>query len=110
MLVVVMLLLSPVCHRHYFCLSLPLIMGLVAANGARRPLSRPGMALTLLLAINVVTNVLPHIPLLYVLRDKGLAMYGALLLWLVGLAVLWKTSGTRPTADAGRREVPRTAA
>lgn len=94
-LMIVMILLSPVCHLHYFALALPLVMGLVAAaweESGTEPLSAGWRAL---LAWNVAGNGLPHLPGLQLLKDLGLAMYTALLLWVAGLAVLWK-----------RRQVP----
>ncbi|MBV9125193.1 MAG: DUF2029 domain-containing protein, partial [Planctomycetes bacterium] len=90
MLVLIMLLLSPVCHLHYFCLSVPLVMGLLAAHWEKAQAPHQGKGLALLLAVYAVANVLPHIPGLEVIRDLGLAMYGALLLWLVGMRVLWR--------------------
>lgn len=93
-LTVIMLLLSPVCHLHYFCLSLPLVMGLLAAVWESKPgfLARVGMPAALVLY--GVANTLPHFQTFQLLRDCGLATYAALGLWLVGMAVLWK----RPTS------------
>jgi hypothetical protein len=104
LLILNMLLLSPVCHLHYFSLSLPLVMALLAVHwqGARN--SRPAtVGLILLLVWNGVANLLPHLPALLVLREGGLAMYAALSLWLVGVVVLWRRSdgaGSRALAGA----------
>ena len=89
-LVLAMLLLSPVCHLHYFCLSLPLVMGLVAAAWERTGTARLGWGLKALLAGNFVANTLPNLPGLELVRDLGLAMYAALGLWLVGCIALWR--------------------
>jgi hypothetical protein len=99
-LVVLMLLLSPVCHLHYFCLSLPLVVGVLAATweGASAPHLGTGMLLAL--TANVAANTLPHFagpraPLMQLLRDDGLASAAALLLWLVGILILWKRGRPR---------------
>jgi hypothetical protein len=96
-LIVIMLLLSPVCHLHYFCLSLPLGMGLLAAVWERdgNPLER--MAVYTVLILHGIATALPHIPGLQPLRDSGMAGWGALLLWLVGMVILWQRSRS-PTA------------
>jgi hypothetical protein len=90
-LTVIMLLLSPVCHLHYFCLCLPLIMGSLAAiwqnNGSL--LGRVGISAVV--AVHLIGNALPHIPGLQPLRDCGLATYAALLLWLAGIVILWRS-------------------
>jgi hypothetical protein len=101
-LVVLMLLLSPVCHLHYFSLSVPLVMGLIAAPGRLH-----GRGLWVLLAFNVVANALPRLPGLEVLRDLGLASYAALALWAAGCVVLWR-SCPRPTPAAAREPDDRT--
>jgi hypothetical protein len=101
-LVLNMLLLSPVCHLHYFCLALPLVMGLVATRWDRVEDPRLGLCWTLLMHVYLAANVLPNLPGLEVLRDLGLAMYAALLLWLVGCAMLLlqrrRTTATEATA------------
>jgi hypothetical protein len=107
-LVLNMLLLCPVCHLHYFCLALPLVMGMLALSWEGAPTPGLGVGWVSLLAVNVVANALPLFPGLELLRDAGLAMYAALLLWTAGL-VLWARSpaagsGTRNAAGPGYRE------
>lgn len=85
-----MLLLCPVTHLHYFCLCLPLVIGLLAAaleHGYTLPL---GMRWHFLMATFFVCGLLPVLPGMEITRDIGLAMYGALLLWLSGCAFLRK--------------------
>jgi hypothetical protein len=101
-LTVLMLLLSPVCHLHYFCLSLPLAMGMVAAvwNHETHETHLKGKwigkaTLVGVLVLYGLANALPLFPRLQALRDGGLAMYAALLLWLAGMIILWKRG--RPT-------------
>ena len=96
-LTVLMLLLSPVCHLHYFCLSLPLAIGSLAAvwNHETHEIHEKGnrlgrVAVVAVLMIYGVANALPHFPRLQILRDGGLAMYAALLLWLTAMIILWR--------------------
>jgi hypothetical protein len=98
-LVLLMILLSPVCHMHYFLLALPVIMGLVSFRWNRHGFTRLGVGLSLLLAINLVANILPRLPGLELLRDFGVVTYSTLLLWLA--AVLLLRQGRRAEAAKG---------
>jgi hypothetical protein len=91
-LTVLMVLLSPVCHLHYFCLSVPLIMGLLAVAWESDVNPPAGLLVIGLVTINVVLNAIPHVPGMEVPRDVGVAMYAALGLWLFGVVVLWRRS------------------
>jgi hypothetical protein len=84
-----MLLLSPVCHLHYFALALPLAAALIAARWQRQESLSPGAGLVALFVLGGVANLLPHLPALVRLRDGGLAMYGTLALWLASVVTLW---------------------
>jgi hypothetical protein len=95
-LLVLMNLLSPVCHLHYFCLSLPLAMGLVAAAWERNGAARLGAGTALVLAVNGLANTLPHLPGCELLRDTGVAMYGTMVLWLAGVVTVWGRAGRAP--------------
>jgi hypothetical protein len=106
---VLMILLSPVCHLHYFSLSLPLVMGLLATwQGRGRKDRLLSYGLAMLLGVNVVANALPRLPGLEVLRDVGLAAYAALLLWAVGCVVLWRST-RRPAWPQPRQNPERRA-
>ncbi|HXG13183.1 MAG TPA: glycosyltransferase family 87 protein [Gemmataceae bacterium] len=87
-LILIMLLLSPVCHRHYFCLAVPLVMGLTAAYWERRAFPKVDIGLALVLTVNFVANSVSHLPGCEGLRDAGLGTYAALLLWLTALVKL----------------------
>jgi hypothetical protein len=87
-LIVIMLLLSPVCHLHYFCLALPLIMGSLAAVWEEADNRRARMGMYTALFIFSLANALPHLPKLQLLRDCGLATYALLLLWLAAVVIL----------------------
>jgi hypothetical protein len=95
-----MILLSPVCHLHYFALAVPLAMGLIAARWECRAELGPGPGLMALFVFGAVANLLPHFPGLVRLRDGGLALYGALALWLTALVVLAKRVRRPPAARA----------
>jgi hypothetical protein len=110
-LALVMILLSPVCHTHYFCLELPLVMALLArswdrrgearGDGVGRPDSPVDRPLLLLLVVLIAGNALPQLgtgpdleqrwpalALMRLLLDCGLAMYVALGLWFVSVLAL----------------------
>jgi hypothetical protein len=95
-LTLLMPLLSPVCHLHYFCLALPLVMGLLWNSWDDPALdvrgSRIGPGLALLLAVHFVGNTVPRLPGLELLRDLGVATYACMLLWLVAVVLLWRQS------------------
>lgn len=99
-LIVCMLLLSPVCHLHYFCLCLPLVMGIVLAAWQRRAGLRVGPGLACVFVFNLIVNVLPHFQGLELFRDVGLATTGTLLLW--GLAVVGLVRRRREDSRASR--------
>ncbi len=61
-LTLVMLILSPVCHLHYFCLAVPLVMALIKWQWDANGTTRLGLGLTLLLAGNFVVNFIAHLP------------------------------------------------
>jgi hypothetical protein len=98
-----MILCSPVCHTHYFTLSLPLVMGLLALEWRRRGTTALGARLKTLLAVQIVGNTLPLLPPLEVLKDTGLAMYTALALWAIACVVLWKEGQAPPAGAEGGR-------
>lgn len=100
-LTLIMILCSPVCHTHYFTLSLPLVMGLLALEWRRRGALTMGPGLKLLLAAQVVGSILPLLPPLEVLKDTGLAMYTALTLWATACVVLWRQGREPAGAERG---------
>ena len=119
-LTIVMVLLSPVGHSHYFVLELPLVSGLLALAWQRRPrLNGPYLGSTenspidvrmlVLFMILLVGNVLPHVPKLFMLRDRGLPAVSAVVLWFVS----WWTLARQPAERANevtQPDVPRLAA
>jgi hypothetical protein len=107
-LVLVMILVSPVCHLHYFCLAVPLVTGLLAAAWEGKATLAPGPALVLLFAGNVIANSLPHVQFFQRLRDDGVAAYAALLCWLAGVVLLRRRSRPRAAVPESARS-PRAA-
>lgn len=89
-LIVIMLPIIPICHPHYFCMVLPLVLTLLAAKwefDQKLPIGR-GLGLVLIFfALSHIFTVLP--PPFYILRNLGLVTYGALVLWGAGLAAMW---------------------
>jgi hypothetical protein len=83
-----MVLVSPVCHLHYFSLAIPLVLGVQAAAWSGDTYPRWDKARFLVALANAVANILPRCPGMQLVRDGGLAMYATLLLWLVGMLVL----------------------
>ena len=104
-LTLVMIWMSPVCHSHYFVLSAPLIMTLLARSWERRP-QRVGRFATLsvgmfvLVAVQVIGYT---IPLFQSTRDLGISLVTALPLWgLACTALLRSKPGARVDGRAAR--------
>jgi len=88
-----MLMISPVCHLHYYSLALPLIAALVADRCQQHEELTLGAWLLVLLTLNAAANLLPQLPDMNLVRDCGLSMYGNLLVWLMGVVVLVRRRG-----------------
>ena len=91
-LTLIMILMSPVCHTHYFALSLPLVMGLIAWNWERTGKAGLSLGIVGLIVVQIIGNTLPLLPVTEVLKDVGLATYMALLLWLLAAVVVWRST------------------
>jgi len=102
-LTLVMLMLSPICHLHYFCLALPLIMGLVALQWEVYGTTKLSLGLTVVVWVNFVGNCVTHFPHTELARDLGLAAYATMLLWLYAVVTLWRT---RSLAEPQTRLLP----
>ncbi len=100
MLSLVMVLLSPVCHLHYFTVGLPVVMALIARfdiHGSRMV----RIALWGLFMVIAASWSVPMIPPLGILRNVGVPMYGALTLWLTGCLTRWQLSARQPAEQSG---------
>jgi len=90
LLVLNMLLISPVCHLHYYSLLLPLVTALLVNRWQKREGLSLGPWLWVVLIVNAIGSFLPQLPDMNIFRDCGSAMFGSLLTWLTGVAVLWQ--------------------
>jgi hypothetical protein len=88
MLALVMVMLSPVCHLHYFTVGLPVVLAVSARLYDKAALAGKA-ALAFLFVGMMAAWSAPMIPGLGVLRDVGVPLAGALLLWLLGLVTFW---------------------
>jgi hypothetical protein len=90
-LVVVMLLISPMSHLHYYCLTLPLVMALLNEAWVSPTCKRgfwPGNGLAAMLALHVVGGAFPLIFVKY--RNLGFAPLTTLPLWFMAIRILWQ--------------------
>src|SRR5262249_15633257 len=99
-LIINMLLLSPVCHLHYFRLCVLIVMGLVAVRCVQVMDCKLGIGLTLILVASIICYIPPNIPEWLVLRDLAIMIYPTLMLWAAGTLNLWKRTRQR-TPDIG---------
>jgi hypothetical protein len=83
-----MLFLCPVCHLHYFCLGLPLVMALLVRCVREGTTLRAERLIACLLVVFLGLNVLPHLPRFWVTRDLGLSAATWLVIWAAGVWVL----------------------
>jgi hypothetical protein len=127
-LIINMLLLSPVCHLHYFSLCIPIVMGLVASRWellgaqhqspeqsaatttARLGFAGLGIGLMAIFTFNILCYILPNIPGWLVLRDLAVTIYPTLLLWAAGTLTLWRRSYRNPGVAAEIMVLPSQAA
>jgi hypothetical protein len=108
-LVINMLVLSPVCHMHYFSLCVVIVMGLVSARWERHG-SGLGAGLTVMVVINILCYIPPNIPGWLILRDWAITLYPTLLLWTAGVFTLWKRSRTTLNSQNLQSQPPALAA
>ena len=102
-LAVVMLISSPVCHTHYFALSLPLVMALLAREWDRSGEARLSLVFWAFLGAHMVGNALPLLPAFEILKDAGLALYITLGLWAAACVSLWRGDAATRAETPWRR-------
>jgi alpha-1,2-mannosyltransferase len=96
-LILMMILASPVCHLHYFCLVIPMVMAITVR------LLEGGMghammcSWTLAAAAYLTVQILPQLPRLEKLRDGGVAIFAALLVWIVAIIFLFRSRQVQAT-------------
>jgi Glycosyltransferase family 87 len=109
-LMIVMVLISPVCHLAYFVLEMPLIMAVVdkawipALTGGAESRGKVRLLGAFFVAV-FVAHTLPHLPGLEVLRDLGLAMYAALLWWAAAWFMVCKDKWGMGNGEWGMEEM-----
>lgn len=86
-LIVVMLLISPMTHLHYYCLTLPLVMALLHRAWEGRSDLWPGTKLAILMGLHVFGGAFPLIFGRY--RNLGFAPLTTLPLWAIAVRALW---------------------
>jgi hypothetical protein len=90
-LFLLMTLVTPVSHLHYFSMALPLVMALIAAAMQRRPGSVLPSPLPLCLLLSAgIGYLLPSIPLWEGRREAGLPMFVSLILIGVSMVYVWR--------------------
>lgn len=97
-LTVVMLLVSPMCHLHYYVLAMPLVTGLVFASRRQMEPSRR-LLLACCLGLHVVGGAIPLLVEPY--RNLGFAPLSTLPLWCLAIREL-----RRPSAPAAIPVLP----
>jgi hypothetical protein len=83
-----MLMVSPVCHFHYFCLWLPLVMVRLGRHLAHPASMTAHLRTAGFFALLLFAAGAPVIAPSPALVDAGLAVYGGLLLWGAGIWML----------------------
>jgi hypothetical protein len=91
-LVTLMVAFSPVSHVHYYCFCLPLVSSLLFRHWQWRHTLHTGPVLAVAFAWFLLTNSLPSLPGLEVLKDRCVPLFGALPLWTVAVVQLWRSS------------------
>jgi hypothetical protein len=87
-LIIVMLMVSPVCHQHYLCVMLPTAAALMALAWEQQGCRWLARVLLVLLPIVSLALLAPFIPGWGILRDHGLPGAAALVLWATACLAL----------------------
>jgi hypothetical protein len=89
LLILDLLLNTPKSHSHYYCLIVPLVMGIVAAEWRRAGRDHISWPVIAVLVIYFCVDMIARLSWAdYTIRDLGIPTMAALLLWLVGAACL----------------------
>lgn len=87
-LMIVSIAVTPVNHTHFMVLALPVVLGLVYRELQQRGDFRWGPALFAVVALHVLSGVVPRLPFLPIFevsRDLGVTMLGTLVVWAAGM-------------------------
>jgi hypothetical protein len=102
-LLLIMTLVTPVSHLHYFSMALPLVMGILAAALERRPgYLFPGWSTLSLLFLAGIGYALPSIPLWQKRREAGLPLIVSVLLLATATWLLWRRRHLSEATTAGQ--------
>jgi hypothetical protein len=89
LLILDLLLITPKSHSHYYCLIVPLVMGIVAAEWKRYGLPHIGWPALAVFAIYFCIDFAARLGQFdYALRDLGIPTLAALMFWMLGMARL----------------------
>jgi hypothetical protein len=89
LLILDVLLNTPKSHSHYYCLIVPLVMGIVAAEWQRAGRDHISWPVIAVLVIYFCVDMAARLSWAdYAIRDLGIPTMAALLLWLLGTACL----------------------
>jgi hypothetical protein len=104
-LVLLMVLLSPVCHLHYMTLAVPMLTCLMAVALERDRVDGWFFGTLGLFVVFLAANIVPLLPGMEFFRDVGLAGYSTLALWAAGCAtVAWYPVPGSARSSGGARE------
>lgn len=104
-LIVLMAILSPVCHTHYLVFAVPIVMGLLAGVWQNQPTLRVPWLLTAVFIAFNVTLVLAYLPdREEILRDRCAALFPTLFFWAIPIVHLWRRQPERPALAAPARQ------
>jgi hypothetical protein len=104
-LLLLMVLLSPVCHTHYFVMAVPALMSLLALSWERQGRARLGAGWLWGSLLYALANTLPLLPALVILKDTGLAMYAAVAVWALTAAALVRQRKDQQTEGLGEGRI-----
>ncbi len=95
-LILLMAILSPLCHLHYLLFCLPGVMGLlVHAWRTQSELNVPRLLVASFVLFNVAICV-SHLPGLEVLKDLCIALFATVPLWVIPVVYLWRRRNASP--------------
>lgn len=109
LLLLLMVMLSPISHAHYYAFVLPLVMCFLFRQWQHQPTLHVPWALAVVFAWFAVASSVPAWPGLDEYRDLCVPLFGALPLWAIGVWQLWRGAG-RAASVAPPAEAPRLAA
>ena len=97
-LIVLMTIFSPVCHSHYLLFCLPIVMVLCAKVWETQPTLYLPWLLWAVFGTFWVTMALAYLPGLEVFKDRCMALFATLLLWVIPIAQVWHPPAYLPAA------------